>query len=60
MLDLRILGLEFENIIVTFEVSVLKLILLQSLVQRKNFVNLGPKCLIWVFWGRKLKIILSY
>ena len=27
---------------------------------KKLFLNLGPKCLIWVFLGRKLKIILSY
>ena len=34
MLDLRVLGMEFEYIIVTFEISVLKFILLQSLVQK--------------------------
>ena len=46
MLDLRILGLEFENIIVIFEVSVLKFVLWQSLVQKYKSLDLGPKCLI--------------
>ena len=36
MSDFRILGLEFENIIVIFEISVLEFVLLQSLVQNKN------------------------
>ena len=34
MPDLRTLWLEFENIIVIFEISVLEFVLLQSLVQK--------------------------
>ena len=43
MLNLRIFGLEFENTIVIFEISVLKYILLQSLVQKLKSLNLGQK-----------------
>ena len=43
MSDFCILGLELENIIVTFEISVLEFILLQSLVQKLKSLNLGPK-----------------
>ena len=45
MPDMHILGLEFENIFVIFEISVLKLVLLQSLVQKQKSLNLGPKML---------------
>ena len=34
MPNFRILGLEFENTIVIFEISVLEFVLLQSLVQK--------------------------
>ena len=34
MPNLRIFGLEFENTIVIFEISVLEFVLLQSLVQK--------------------------
>ena len=34
MLNLRIFGLEFENTIVIFKISVLQFVLLQSLVQK--------------------------
>ena len=34
MPNLRIFGLEFENIIVMFQISVLEFVLLQSLVQK--------------------------
>ena len=43
MPDLRIFGLEFENTIVIFEISVLELVLLQSLVQKWKSLNLRPK-----------------
>ena len=36
MLYFRILRLEFENIIVIFEISILELLLSLSLVQNKN------------------------
>ena len=36
MLNLHIFGLEFENNIFTFESSVLKYVLLQSVVEKKN------------------------
>ena len=34
MLNLRILGLEFEDAIVMFQISILELVLLQILVQK--------------------------
>ena len=34
MPDLRIFALEFENIFIVFEISVLEFVLLQSLVQK--------------------------
>ena len=34
MPNLRILGLEFEDAIVMFQISILELVLLQSLVQK--------------------------
>ena len=37
-----IFGLEFENIFLIFEISLLKFVLLQSLVKEKH-LNLGPK-----------------
>ena len=43
MPDLDIFGLEFEKTLVTFEISVLELLLLQSLIQKQKSVNLGPK-----------------
>ena len=38
-----ILGLEFENIIVIFEISVLEFVFMQSLVQKWKCLNLGPR-----------------
>ena len=43
MPDLGIFELEFENILVTFEVSVLKFVLLQSLVQKRKILKFGTK-----------------
>ena len=43
MPDLRIFELEFENTIVIFKITVLKFVLLQNLVQKKNSLNLEPK-----------------
>ena len=37
------LGLEFENVIVMFQISVLEFVLLQSSVQKLKSLNLGPK-----------------
>ena len=51
MPDFHNLRLEFENIIVVFEISVLEFVLLQRYVAFN---------LIWVFLDQKLKIILSY
>ena len=54
-------GLKFENTIVIFEVSALKYVLLRSLmVQKENFLNLGPKYLMWVFLGQNFKRLLPY
>ena len=43
MLNLLIFGLEFENTIATFEISVLKFVLLQNFVQKQKYLNLGQK-----------------
>ena len=53
MPNLRIFGLEFENIILMFQIIVLEFVLMQSLVQK--FI-----CLILVFLGWNLKKLLSY
>ena len=45
MLDVRIFGVEFENIFIIFEICVLEFVLLQSLVQKQKSLNLGPKML---------------
>ena len=43
MLNLCIFGLEFENIIVMFQISVLEFVFRQSLVQKQKSLNFGPK-----------------
>ena len=43
MANLRIFGLEFDNIIAMFQISVLEFVLLQSLLQKLKSLNLGPK-----------------
>ena len=43
MSDLGIYGLEFENVIVIFEISALEFSLLQSLVRKWKSLILGPK-----------------
>ena len=43
MADFLFLGLEFENVFVIFEISVLEFVLLQSYVQKQKSLNLGPK-----------------
>ena len=45
MPDLGIFGLKFEIFFVIFEISVLKFVLLQSLVQKKKSLNMGLKML---------------
>ena len=60
MPNLRIFGLEFENIIVMTQITVLEFVLLQSFVQRLKFQNLDQQCLILVFLGWNLKTILPY
>ena len=50
-----IFGLEFENIIVIFQISVLEFLLLQSLVQKQKSLISDQKCLVWVFLGKNLK-----
>ena len=42
MLVLGILGLQFEIDIITFEISILKFVLLQNFAPEKS-LNLGPK-----------------
>ena len=50
----------FWKTIAIFEISALQFALWQSLVQKQKFLNFRPKCLICVFLGWHLKIILSY
>ena len=54
--DLGIFALEFENNIVTFEISTLKFVYLQNFTEKK-YLNSGPK--IWVCLGWNLTTILS-
>ena len=55
---LGISGMIFENTIAIFEISTLKFVKLQTLVQ-ETFQIWDQKCLIRVFLGWNLKIILS-
>ena len=65
MPDLGILGLEFENNIVIFEISSLEFIELLNLTEKQKCLNLGPKmpylgifdknCFFWVFLGKSFK-----
>ena len=59
MLYLVIFGLEFEKAIVIFETNALKFVWLQSLVQNKNPYIWDQECLICIFLGWNLKILLS-
>ena len=43
MPDLGILGLEFKNNIVIFEISTFKFVLLQNVPEKQKYLNLGPK-----------------
>ena len=65
MPDLGILGLEFENNIVIFEISTLEFVQLQNFAEKQKCLNLGPKmpylgifdqkCFIWVILGKNFK-----
>ena len=55
MLYFRILRLEFENIIVIFEISILELLLSLSLVQKKKSLNLGKNCLYVAIFGMEFE-----
>ena len=44
-------GLGFENTIVTIEINALEFALLQSLVQKYKFLNLGPKMVYLRIFG---------
>ena len=55
MLNLRIFGLEFENIVVMIHINVLDIALLQSLVQKQNCLNLGPRMSYFGIFGLKLE-----
>ena len=48
MPDLGIFGLEFENNIVIFEISILEFAYLQNFVKKQKCLNLGSK-MRWVF-----------
>ena len=55
MLNLRIFGLEFENIVVMIHINVLDIALLQSLVQKQKCLNLGSKMSYFGIFGLKLE-----
>ena len=40
---LGIFGLELQNTNVIYEISALEFVYLQTLVQKRKFINLGPK-----------------
>ena len=51
MFDFRILRLEFENIIVIFEISILEFLLSLCLIQKKKIPKFGKKLPIrGYFW----------
>ena len=43
MPDFCILGLEFENIIVIFEISTLEFVKFQNFAEKQKYLNFGPK-----------------
>ena len=43
MPDLCVFGLEFENNIVIFEISILECVYLQNFAKKQKCLNLGPK-----------------
>ena len=45
-----LLGNNFKKAIIIFEVSTLKFVYLQNFTKKQNCLNLGPKCLIHVFY----------
>ena len=57
MPDMHIVGLEFENIFVIFEISILEFVLLQSLLQKQKSLNLGPKMLDLAIFELEFEII---
>ena len=55
MLNLRIFGLEFENIVVMIHINVLDIALLQSLMQKQKCLHLGPKMSYFGIFGLELE-----
>ena len=53
-------GEQFRKTIVLFIISAFKFVKLQNLVKKWKCLILGPKCIIWVFWDKKFKNLLSY
>ena len=53
MPDMHNFGLELENAIVIFKISVLEFVLLRSLAQKYKSLNLRLKILFWV-WNLKI------
>ena len=53
MFDFRILRLEFESIIVIFEISILEFLLSLCLVQKKKSLNLEKICLYVAIFGKE-------
>ena len=49
------LGLEHEKVVVIFEINTLKLFWKESVAQTWKSLNLGPKCLVWIFSAAMLK-----
>ena len=57
---LSVVGLEFENIIVMFQISVLEFVLLESVVQKLKSLNLGPKMPYFGIFGLELEKIVIF
>ena len=56
MPDSGILGLEFENYILIFEISTLKFVYLQNFVKKMKMSKFGTKNVLFgYFWARTLK-----
>ena len=70
MFDLCIFGLEFENNMVIFEISILEFTLLQDFAEKQKYLNLLPKtpylgifaknAILGYFWADVSKMLLSF
>ena len=57
---LSVFGLEFENIIVMVQISILEFVLLQSVVQKNKSLNLERKMPYFRIFGLELEKIVIF